>query len=187
MSLLYQKHASRPLTLDNRVEPELYRDVFPYTHVSRIEFDDTFLVPRPADPMFITDTTFRDGQQARPPYTVKQIARIYDLLHKLGGKSGLIQASEFFMYSPKDRKAIEVCRSRGYRFPRVTGWIRANMDDLKIAHDMEFDEVGLLTSMSDYHIFLKLGKTREQAMNDYLKVVTKALEWGIVPAATSKT
>ena len=181
MSLLYQKHASRPLTLDNRVEPELYRDVFPYTHVSRIEFDDTFLVPRPADPMFITDTTFRDGQQARPPYTVKQIARIYDLLHKLGGKSGLIQASEFFMYSPKDRKAIEVCRSRGYRFPRVTGWIRANMDDLKLAHDMEFDEVGLLTSMSDYHIFLKLGKTREQAMNDYLKVVTKALEWGIVP------
>ena len=181
MSLLYQKHASRPLTLDNRVEPDLYRDVFPYTHVSRIEFDDTFLVPRPADPMFITDTTFRDGQQARPPYTVKQIARIYDLLHKLGGKSGLIQASEFFMYSPKDRKAIEVCRSRGYRFPRVTGWIRANMDDLKIAHDMEFDEVGLLTSMSDYHIFLKLGKTREQAMNDYLKVVTKALEWGIVP------
>ena len=181
MSLLYQKHASRPLTLDNRVEPELSRDVFPYTHVSRIEFDDTFLVPRPADPMFITDTTFRDGQQARPPYTVKQIARIYDLLHKLGGKSGLIQASEFFMYSPKDRKAIEVCRSRGYRFPRVTGWIRANMDDLKIAHDMEFDEVGLLTSMSDYHIFLKLGKTREQAMNDYLKVVTKALEWGIVP------
>ena len=181
MSLLYQKHASRPLTLDNRVEPELYRDVFPYTHVSRIEFDDTFLVPRPADPMFITDTTFRDGQQARPPYTVKQIARIYDLLHKLGGKSGLIQASEFFMYSPKDRKAIEVCRSRGYRFPRVTGWIRANMDDLKIAHDMEFDEVGLLTSMSNYHIFLKLGKTREQAMNDYLKVVTKALEWGIVP------
>ena len=101
MSLLYQKHASRPLTLDNRVEPELYRDVFPYTHVSRIEFDDTFLVPRPADPMFITDTTFRDGQQARPPYTVKQIARIYDLLHKLGGKSGLIQASEFFMYSPQ--------------------------------------------------------------------------------------
>ena len=180
MSLLYQKHASRPLTLDNRVEPELYRDVFPYTHVSRIEFDDTFLVPRPADPMFITDTTFRDGQQARPPYTVKQIARIYDLLHKLGGKSGLIQASEFFMYSPKDRKAIEVCRSRGYRFPRVTGWIRANMDDLKIAHDMEFDEVGLLTSMSDYHIFLKLGKTRAPAMGDYLEGVSKALEWGCV-------
>lgn len=181
MSLIHQKHASMPLSLDNRADPELYRDVFPYSQISRIEFDDTFLVPRPADPMFITDTTFRDGQQARPPYTVKQIARIYDLLHKLGGKSGLIQASEFFMYSAKDRKAIEVCRSRGYRFPRITGWIRANLEDLKIARDMEFDEVGMLTSMSDYHVFLKLGKTREQAMNDYLKVVTQALEWGIIP------
>ena len=78
MSLLYPKHTSRPLTLDNPAEPELYRDVFPYTHISRIEFDDTFLIPRPAEPMFITDTTFRDGQQARPPYTVKQIARIFE-------------------------------------------------------------------------------------------------------------
>lgn len=181
MPLLQQKHASMPLSLDNPETPQLYRDVFPYRQISRIEFDDTFVLPRPADPMFITDTTFRDGQQARPPYTVKQIARIYDLLHKLGGKSGLIQASEFFMYSARDRKAIETCRSRGYRFPRITGWIRANMDDLKIARDMEFDEVGMLTSISDYHVFLKLGKTRAQAMNDYLKLVTQALEWGIVP------
>ena len=181
MPLLQQKHASMPLSLDNPETPRLYRDVFPYRQISRIEFDDTFVLPRPADPMFITDTTFRDGQQARPPYTVKQIARIYDLLHKLGGKSGLIQASEFFMYSAKDRKAIETCRSRGYRFPRITGWIRANMNDLKIARDMEFDEVGMLTSISDYHVFLKLGKTRAQAMSDYLKIVTQALEWGIVP------
>ncbi|MDD6088189.1 MAG: histone-lysine N-methyltransferase [Desulfovibrionaceae bacterium] len=181
MSLIFQKHSSIPLKLDNRPEPELYRDVFPYTNISRVEFDQVLLAPRPANPMFITDTTFRDGQQARPPYTVQQIAKIFDLLHKLGGKSGLIQASEFFMYSSKDRKAIEVCRSRGYRFPRITGWVRAKIEDLKIARDMEFDEVGVLTSMSDYHIFLKLGKNREQAMNDYLKVVSQALEWGIIP------
>ena len=106
---------------------------------------------------------------------------MYDLLHKLGGKSGLIQASEFFMYSPKDRKAIETCRARGYRFPRITGWIRANIEDLKIARDMEFDEVGMLTSVSDYHLYLKLGKNRQTAMNDYLKLVEQALAWGIVP------
>lgn len=181
MSLLYKKNATRRLHLEERAEPELYRDIFPYTSVGRIEFDDTILTPRPADPCFITDTTFRDGQQARPPYTLKQIARIFDLLHKLGGKSGLIQASEFFMYSAKERRAIEICRGRGYRFPRVTGWIRATMEDLKIAHSMEFDEVGMLTSVSDYHIYLKLGKTREQAMNDYLALAAQALEWGIVP------
>lgn len=106
---------------------------------------------------------------------------MFDLLHKLGGKSGLIQASEFFMYSQKDRKAIDTCRARGYRFPRITGWIRANIDDLKIARDMEFDEVGMLTSVSDYHLYLKLGKNRTTAMNDYLKLVEQALAWGIVP------
>lgn len=181
MSLMYQKHASMPLSLDNRRSLNSTATFSPTPRSAASNSTIRSSCPGPADPMFITDTTFRDGQQARPPYTVKQIARIYDLLHKLGGKSGLIQASEFFMYSQKDRKAIEVCRSRGYRFPRITGWIRANLEDLKIARDMEFDEVGLLTSMSDYHVFLKLGKTREQAMNDYLRVVTQALEWGIVP------
>lgn len=181
MSILHQKRAPKVFELEETEKPQLFRELFPYTSISRTDFDDVLMVPRPADPMFITDTTFRDGQQARPPYTVKQIARIFDLLHKLGGKSGLIRASEFFMYSPKDRKAIEVCRARGYRFPRVTGWIRANKDDLKLAHDMEFDEVGMLTSVSDYHIFLKLGKTRRQAMEDYVALAAQALEWGIVP------
>ena len=181
MPILHQERASRELVLHSPEAPNLYRELFPYTHISRTTFDDVLLAPRPADPMRITDTTFRDGQQARPPYTVKQIARIFDLMHKLGGKSGLIQASEFFMYSQKDRKAIEVCRSRGYRFPRVTGWIRATLDDLKLARSMEFEEVGMLTSVSDYHIFLKLGKSRQQAMDGYLKLAEQALEWGIVP------
>ncbi len=180
MSLI-RRNSARRLALEDREQPNLYRDLFPYTSICRTAFDDVLLSPRPAPQLRITDTTFRDGQQARPPYTVRQIARIFDLLHKLGGKSGLISASEFFIYSAKDRKAIEVCRSRGYRFPRITAWIRANKKDLQLAHDMEFDEVGMLTSVSDYHIFLKLGKTRQQAMDMYLDMARQALEWGIVP------
>lgn len=181
MSLIHPNRTPKPLHLHDPEEPELFRDLFPYTSISRVEFDNVFFMPRPAAPMFITDTTFRDGQQARPPYTVKQIARIFDLLHKLGGKTGLIRSSEFFIYSQKDRKAVEICRARGYRFPRITAWIRAAKDDLRLARDMEFDEVGMLTSVSDYHIFLKLGKTREQAARDYLSLTEQALEWGIVP------
>ncbi len=181
MSLIYKNRASRSLNLENREKPELYRDIFPYSQIGRIEFNGSVVPAMPAEKMYITDTTFRDGQQARPPYTVKQIARMFDLLNKLGGKHGLINASEFFMYSAKDRKAIEVCRARGYRFPRVTGWIRATKDDLKIARDMEFEEVGMLTSVSDYHIYLKLNKDRQKAMDDYLALVEQALEWGIVP------
>lgn len=181
MGILHRSAPYRGLRLEEREDAELYRTLYPYTKIGRIEFDDSVLMPRPMDPFFITDTTFRDGQQARPPYTVKQIARIFDLMHKLGGKNGLIQATEFFIYSEKDRRAVEICRGRGYRYPRVTGWIRANLEDLKIARDLDFDEVGMLTSVSDYHLYLKLGKTREQAMNDYLNLVEKALEWGIIP------
>jgi isopropylmalate/homocitrate/citramalate synthase len=181
MPLLHPHRNPASLSLVNTEKAELFREVFPYSKISRVPFDGIYVQPRPADPMFITDTTFRDGQQARPPYTVKQILHIYDLLHELGGRSGLIRACEFFMYSDKDKKAIEACRSRGYSFPAITGWIRASLDDLRLAKDMDFKEVGMLTSVSDYHVFMKLGWNRQKALDNYLALAEKALEWGIVP------
>ena len=181
MSIIHQQGGNSVLTLQEPEKPQLYRELFPYTSICRTSFDDVLLAPRPAERMRITDTTFRDGQQARPPYTVKQVAKMFDFLHRLGGKSGLIAASEFFLYSERDRKCVDICRARGYRFPRVTSWIRATKDDLKLARDMEFDETGMLTSVSDYHIFLKLGKTRQQAMKMYVDLASQALEWGIIP------
>ena len=180
-NIIHQRGGSRTLLMQEPETPPLYRELFPYTRICRTSFDEVLLAPRPAEQMRITDTTFRDGQQARPPYTVKQVAKMFDFLHRLGGKTGLITASEFFLYSAKDRKCIDVCRARGYRFPRVTAWIRATRDDLKLARDMEFDETGMLTSVSDYHIFLKLGKTRQQAMDMYVGMADQALEWGIIP------
>lgn len=181
MPLLHPKRSPAASKIAHVDKPELFRDMFPYSRISRVPFDGVFVNPRPAETMFLTDTTFRDGQQARPPYTVKQIQRMYDLLHELGGRSGLIRASEFFMYSDKDKKAIEACRARGYSFPQITGWIRAHKDDLRLARDMEFKEVGMLTSVSDYHIFLKLGWSRQEAFDNYTAMVAQALEWGIVP------
>jgi len=180
MPLLHLNRAPK-LRLENRTKPELYRELFPYTKVSRTPFDGTFVTPRPAAKMFITDTTFRDGQQARPPYTVEQITRIFSLLHKLGGRSGLIKASEFFLYSEKDRRAVEACQAMDFKFPEITGWIRANANDLKLVKSMGLKETGLLTSVSDYHIHLKLNKDRKSAMADYIAVVEQALEWGITP------
>jgi isopropylmalate/homocitrate/citramalate synthase len=48
------------------------------------------------NPVKICDTTFRDGQQAGPPYNVEQMVRIYDLLSRLGGPNGVIRQTEFF-------------------------------------------------------------------------------------------
>jgi len=177
--LLFEKKKHYPL--QDVEEPVLYRNQFPYSEIPKILFDDETPDLSPAMDIWITDTTFRDGQQARPPYTIKQIVDIYKLLHKLGGPNGVIRQSEFFLYSNKDKDAVEKCQELNYDYPEVTGWIRANKDDLKIVKEMGLRETGILTSASDYHIFMKLKKNRRQVMEEYLSVVDKALELGIRP------
>ncbi len=162
-------------------EPNLMRDIFPYSEVCKITFDHKLEPLAPSKHMLITDTTFRDGQQARPPYTVEQIGRIFDLLHKMSGPAGIIRQSEFFLYTKKDKEAVDLCRKKGYEFPQITGWIRAKKKDLNLVKEMGLDETGILTSASDYHIFLKLKKNRAQAMEDYLSIVKAALDMGIKP------
>lgn len=161
--------------------PELYRDVFPYNEVCKVKFDHKIELIDPPDEIYITDTTFRDGQQARPPFSVAQIETLFDLMHRLGGPNGVIKQSEFFLYTDKDREAVEKCREKGYRYPEITGWIRANKNDLQLVKDMGLKETGILTSASDYHIFMKLNKSRSQAFKDYLKIVESTLEHGIIP------
>ncbi len=162
-------------------EPNLMRDIFPYTEVARIDFDYKFVMPSPPEEMLITDTTFRDGQQARPPYTVRQMVEIFDMLHRLSGPQGIVRQSEFFLYSAKDKEAVERCRERGYRYPEITGWIRANAADLVLVKDIGLPETGILTSVSDYHIFLKLKWNRRKALEEYLAIVKAALDLGIAP------
>ncbi|MBL8026715.1 MAG: histone-lysine N-methyltransferase, partial [Fibrobacteres bacterium] len=165
----------------NLPEPELYRDQFPFSEVPKILFDGISVATDLPKEIWITDTTFRDGQQARTPYTPEQIVKIYSLLHKLGGKKGVIRQCEFFVYSKKDRAAVEGCLEKGYKFPEVTGWIRANADDFKIIKELGLKETGILTSVSDYHIYLKMGKDREKILEQYLSIVKVALNSGIVP------
>jgi len=157
-------------------EPDLLRDVFPYTDVPRLMFDGKTVPMDPPDEIYISCTTFRDGQQARPPYTVKQIVDLYDMMHHLGGPNGVIRQCEFFLYTDKDREAVEKCLEKGYKYPEVTGWIRAVKADFQLVKAMGLRETGILTSSSDYHTFLKLGKNREDALKDYLDLVYTALE-----------
>ena len=105
--------------------------------------------------IWITDTTFRDGQQSREPYTVEQIVDIYEMMSRLSGPNGKIRQTEFFVYSDRDRRAIEKCRELGLEFPEITTWIRAKKEDFKLVHDIGVKETGILVSCSDYHIFTK--------------------------------
>jgi len=162
-------------------KPQLYEDMFRYDMIPKITFDNKAVKFGLPQDFWITCTTFRDGQQARPPYTVGQVAELYKFLHRLGGPNGVIRQCEFFLYSDKDKKAVEECQKLGYQYPEITGWIRAKKEDFKLVKQMGLKETGILTSASDYHIFLKLNKTRKDAMKGYLEVVDAALTEGVIP------
>lgn len=168
-------------SLQDVEEPNLYRDLFPYDIVPRISFNHRHVPMHVPDEIWITDTTFRDGQQSIAPFTVEQIVDLYDMLHRLSGPKGIIRQSEFFLYTEKDKEAVRQCMELGYEFPEITGWIRATEKDFELVKDMGMRETGILVSSSDYHIFKKLKMTRREAMDQYLSIVKKALEYGISP------
>ncbi|MCR5147859.1 MAG: 2-isopropylmalate synthase [Eubacterium sp.] len=162
-------------------EPELFREMFPYTETPKIAFNYRRVPENMPEDIFITDTTFRDGQQSRAPYTTEQMVHIYELLHKLGGPKGMIRQTEFFVYSEKDRKALEKCLELGYEFPEITTWIRASKKDFELVKSIGIKETGILVSCSDYHIFHKMGLTRKQALDKYLGIVSDCIEAGLRP------
>jgi citrate (Re)-synthase len=161
--------------------PDYYRDAFPYVLPPMVQFEREAVPLDPPQRIWVTDTSFRDGQQSRAPYTPEQIARLFEMMHRLGGPKGMIRQSEFFLYTKKDRGAVERCREYGFEFPQITGWIRATLGDYQLVHEAGLAETGILTSISDYHIFKKLGSTREKVIAGYLDVVDAALADGVIP------
>lgn len=178
-NLLEEKYYN--YSLQDVKEPQLFRDIFDYESVPKIIFNNRFVPMDMPSEIWITDTTFRDGQQSTSPFTVEQIVTLYKLMSRLGGKKGIVRQSEFFLYSDKDRKAAEACRDLGLKFPEVTSWIRANKQDFQLVKEMGLKETGVLVSCSDYHIFKKMNLTRSQALDKYLGTVKDALSAGVKP------
>ena len=162
-------------------EPKLYRELFDYEHVPRISFNHRLVPQHMPERIWITDTTFRDGQQSCSPFTVQQIVDVFKLMSRLSGPKGVIKQSEFFLYTERDRQALESCRDLGLRFPEITTWIRANEKDFELVKQVGAKETGILVSCSDYHIFKKMNKSRAEALDMYLGIVKSALSRGITP------
>ena len=179
-SNLLEQHQYR-YSLQDVDEPNLYRDIYPYTEIPKIAFNHRRVPLDMPEKIWITDTTFRDGQQSRAPYTANQIVDMYKMLNRLGGPNGLIRQSEFFVYTKKDREAAIRCMELGLEFPEVTTWIRAKKEDFELVRSIGIKETGILVSCSDYHIFKKLGISRKEALDHYLGVVKTAIEAGIRP------
>ena len=167
--------------LQDREEPNLYRHLFDYESVPKVSFNHRFVPTCMPKEIWITDTTFRDGQQSTSPFTVEQIVHLYKLMHSLGGPKGIIRQSEFFVYSEKDRESLLRCKELGYDFPEITTWIRASEKDFQLVKDLGIRETGVLVSCSDFHIYKKMGLTRAKALDKYLGVVKSILDRGIYP------
>ncbi len=174
--------------------PNLLEQIFPYSLPPLIRFDSPVVEYIDGEPvefdfasvkdreLLITDTTFRDGQQARPPYTVDQMVRIYNLLSRLSGPNGVIRQTEFFLYTKNDRETLDKCRALGHKYPECTGWIRAVKGDFRLVQEAGLKETGMLTSCSDYHIFHKSKfRSRKECIDKYCEVVDAAFQAGVRP------
>ena len=168
-------------SMQDVAEPNLQREVYTLGETPKVAFNHRRVPMNMPEEIWITDTSLRDGQQSVEPYSVDQIVNIYKLLSKLGGPFGIIRQTEFFVYSQKDRKAIEKCMELDLKFPEITTWIRASKEDFKLVKDLGIKETGILVSCSDYHIFKKMKMTRKQALDHYLAAVSDAFETGIMP------
>ena len=175
------KQAKYKYELQDVAEPNLYREIYDYEHIPKIAFNMRHVPEDMPDEIWITDTTFRDGQQSVSPFTPAQIVHLFKLMNRLGGPTGLIRQSEFFLYTDNDREALQRCQDLGLRFPEITTWIRANEKDFELVKQAGVRETGILVSCSDYHIFKKMHLTRAQAMDKYLGIVKAALDMGITP------
>jgi isopropylmalate/homocitrate/citramalate synthase len=171
-------------TIDDSPDPRTYKEMFPFDAPPKVVFDGMDIPQEVPGNLWITDTSFRDGQQSRDPYSVEQIVELYKYLSKIGGPKGKILMTECFLYTKRDREAVDRARALGLEYPKITGWIRASKEDLKLASVAGVEEVGMLSSISDYHIFYKFkGLSRSQVISKYLEVIEEGLKSGTVMRA----
>src|SRR5438270_12144720 len=104
---------------DERRQPVGYRRGSPEGASARLIVDGA-----PAAVLRITDTTFRDGQQAGEPFSHEAALGLHRVLAALDAGSGRIAQTELFLYTDRDRQLLEAIRESGARWPEPTAWIR---------------------------------------------------------------
>ena len=80
------EQSSYHYSLQERETPNLYRHLYDYETVPKVTFNHRFVPMNMPKDIWITDTTFRDGQQSTSPFTVQQIVDLYKMMNRLGGE-----------------------------------------------------------------------------------------------------
>lgn len=143
-----------------------------------MDYEDLPEVELP-DEVFISDSTLREGVQM-PGVVMSQDVklRIHEFLHRIG-----VEKLECFLFNERGKDLAREMLDRGYDKPEVTAWARAVPDDIDVV--LEFDEIeetGLLMSVSDTHLFDKIGfEDYDEARETYLEGLQYAVDHGLRP------
>ncbi|KAF5423945.1 MAG: putative isopropylmalate/homocitrate/citramalate synthase [Candidatus Methanocomedens sp.] len=125
----------------------------------------------------MSDSTIRDGSQMPGVVMSKNHKlQIFEYLHQIG-----IEKLETFVFNHRDKEAARSMLNKGYEFPEVTGWARANPADIDLVLEMDgIEETGILMSVSDSHVIDKMGlPNREAAEEKYLDALQYAVDHGL--------
>jgi len=142
------------------------------------DYDDLPRIKLPlGQEVFISDSTIRDGSQM-PGIVMskKQKMQIFEFLHKIG-----IEKLESFVFNPRDKESVKAMIRKGYEYPEVTGWARANPADIDLILEADgIKETGILMSVSDSHIIDKMGlPDRNAAEEKYIDAIQYAVDHGL--------
>ena len=122
-------------SLQDVEEPNLYREIYDYESVPKVAFNMRHVPMQMPDNIWLTDTTFRDGQQSVSPFTPEQILHLFKLMSRLGGPFGMVRQSEFFLYTENDKKALHLCQDAGLPFPETLKLIDYDVQDAAARQD----------------------------------------------------
>jgi isopropylmalate/homocitrate/citramalate synthase len=129
--------------------------------------------------IYLTDTTLRDGQQGFGYFTAEESLQLYEVPVELNSGGRVIASTEVFLCTDKDRVVARRLLELGYNYPRVVGWIRASRSDLSLVSEARLEETVVPTSISDYHLYYKLGLSRGEALERYLGIISEAYGRGL--------
>ena len=125
----------------------------------------------------ICDVTLRDGEQTPGvSFSCEEKVKIATMLDTIGVE--VIEAG-FPAVSPNEAHCVKTIANLGLD-ARVCGFCRAREGDIQTAIDCDVAMVSIFIPTSELHVRLKFKKSREEVLEDSLKMIDYARDHGVL-------
>jgi methanogen homocitrate synthase len=125
----------------------------------------------------ICDVTLRDGEQTPGvSFSCEEKVKIATMLDSIGVE--VIEAG-FPAVSQNEKQCVKTIANLGLD-ARICGFSRAREEDIQTAIDCDVEIVSIFIPTSELHVRLKFKKSREQVLEDSLKMIDYARDHGVL-------